>query len=250
MSGSSRSMPSRQNAGNWPAQSRLLWADRMEIDIAVISDLVEASALIECWSTSQDRAEIRPGRGAGSSLLARAALRALLARNTGREDWRIVRGTFGKPFVIAASGEPGPEVSLSHSGGTIAVAMARAGAVGIDIEQHRPRDFAALAGQAFGPEEQAEVAVHGEDAFYRIWTLREAMSKATGEGLALAANGRDLVAGCASGSYWRIEHEGRVWHLTHARGDLGYSLAVAHADAGEAAWTLRWCNLWPFHSDG
>jgi 4'-phosphopantetheinyl transferase len=235
MSGSNRSMPSRQNAVNWSRETG--------IDIAVISDPVEASALIERWITSQDRADVRPGRGAGSSLLARAALRALLARNTGREDWRIVRGTFGKPFAIASSGEPGPEVSLSHSGGTVVVAMARVGALGIDIEQHRPRDFSALAAQAFGPEEQAEVAAHGEDAFYRIWTSREAMSKATGEGLALAANGRDLVAGGASGAYRRIEREGRVWDLTHARIEPGYSVAVAHANAGEKAWTLRWCDL-------
>jgi phosphopantetheinyl transferase len=129
----------------------------------------------------------------------------------------------------------------------VAVAMARAGALGVDIERHRARDFAALAAQAFGPAERAEVGIHGADAFYRIWTLREAMAKATGEGLALAANGRDLVEGFLSGSYRRISHEGRLWHLAHVRAHVrseqAWSLAVAHADTTAADWAPSWSEV-------
>jgi 4'-phosphopantetheinyl transferase len=125
----------------------------------------------------------------------------------------------------------------------VAVAIAPAGALGIDIERHRTRDFAALAARAFGPAERAEVAASGADAFYRIWTLREAVAKATGEGLALAANGRDLVEGGASEPYRRTEHGGRVWHLAHVRIAPDCSLAVAHADAAEGPWALRWSDL-------
>jgi 4'-phosphopantetheinyl transferase len=199
--------------------------------------------LIDRWASADDRADIAPGRRAGSSLLARAALRALLAKNTGRTDWQIVRSPLGKPFVVTPSGSPGPAISLSHAGATVAVAMAEVGALGIDIEQHRPRDFAAIAAQAFGSAERAEVAASGTAAFYRIWTLREAMAKATGEGLGLAANGCDLVAGHADDSYRRTECEGRVWRLAHVRLQPACSLAVAHADATYGAWAPRWDDL-------
>jgi 4'-phosphopantetheinyl transferase len=209
--------------------------------VAVVSDPAQASALISDWANSQDRADARRGRGARSSLLARAALRALLAQHTGRFDWQIVRTPLGKPFVVTPSGTPGPAVSLSHSGTTVAVAMAESGSLGLDIEQHRARDYVALAAQAFGPAEQSEVAVSGADAFYRVWTLREAVAKATGEGLALAADGRDLVAGNAAG--W-IEHAGRIWRVAHVRIEPACSLAVAHeATSGEAWAGLRWSDI-------
>ena len=98
---------------------------------------------------------------------------------------------------------------------------------------------AALAALAFGPAEQTEAAA--AEGFYRIWTLREAMAKATGEGLMLAANRCDLIGGDGSVSQRRIERVGRVWHLVHAR--IGeHSLAVAHADAPEP-WGLCLCEL-------
>jgi phosphopantetheinyl transferase len=211
--------------------------------IATASEGAIASALMASWLSGQDRADVGPGRHAGQSLLARAALRALLAQTTGRTDWRIVRSALGKPAIVAPSGAPGPAVSLSHSGSMAAVAMARTGAIGIDIEQHRPRNFAALAAAAFGPLEQAEAARDGAEGFYRIWTLREAMAKATGEGLALAANGRDVVDGGVAETDRRIVRQGRNWWLAHRRIYQQCSLAVAHAGAPDGPWGLRWCDL-------
>jgi phosphopantetheinyl transferase len=211
--------------------------------VAMISDPTVASALTARWTSCQDRTDVTRGRGAEASLLARAALRALLAEQTGRSDWKILRTRLGKPFVVGSSGAIGPSVSLSHTSTVVAVAIAHGGMLGVDIEKHRNRNFAALAAQAFGPAEQADVAVSGVDAFYRIWTLREAIAKATGEGLALAANGCDLVAGGASDTYRRSEHGGHVWHLAHARTEPDCSLAVAHAGAPEGTWALRWSDL-------
>jgi len=213
------------------------------VDIAIVSDTTLASALVARWCTREDHADSGAGRGAQSSLLARAALRALLARHTGSAAWRIVRIRLGKPFVVDQAGARGPAVSFSHTAGMVAVAMAPLGALGVDIERHRARDFAALAAHAFGPAEQEEVRIGGENAFYRIWTLREAVAKATGDGLALAANGLDLVAGVAAGSYRLTMPGNRDWHLAHVRIEPAWSLGVAHADAPEGPWALRWCDL-------
>jgi len=199
--------------------------------------------LITRWATASDHCEIGSGRRAPSSLLARAALRALLARHTDQVDWRIIRTQQGKPFLISPSGAAGPSVSVSHTGETVAVAMAREGSIGIDIERHRPRDFNALAAQAFGPTEQAEVAVHGEDAFFRIWTLREAIAKATGEGLALAANGRDLVYPRGSDPHRRVDCAGRTWDLTYLQIRGEYSLAAARTGAVTETWPPCWIDF-------
>ena len=121
--------------------------------------------------------------------------------------------------------------------------MAQAGALGIDVEYHRPRDYHALAAHAFGPAEHAEVAADGADAFYRIWTLREAIAKATGEGLALAANGRDLLRRDPRVPGYCTDHAGKRWHLASVRIAPDVSLAVAHEVPREHRWSLVWSDL-------
>jgi 4'-phosphopantetheinyl transferase len=96
----------------------------------------------------------------------------------------------GKP--VLASG--GFEHSVTHSGDLIAVAVAR-DPVGVDVEQldgrARPlgsdRDPQALAALVFSEEERAALAtVRPSDrsrAFLVAWTRKEAVTKATGDGM-------------------------------------------------------------------
>ena len=193
-------------------------------DGAIVDD---GASLVARWATPEDRAYAARRRRSGASLGALAALRGLLFAATERTDWRIERAPFGKPSIVDGRGRSGPAISLSHTKGLIAVAVAAEGAIGIDVEHHRTRDFVALAEQAFGPAEQAEVAVHGAEAFYRIWTLREAMAKATGEGLALAIHRRDLAENIVTGIVHRRERSMRRWHLLHTlpRPDCGMAFA-------------------------
>ena len=82
-------------------------------------------------------------------------------------------GSHGKPRV------PGVEFSVSHSGDAIVVAVADA-ACGVDVERlGERRDVAALAAMVLGPGERAE----SERDFVRAWTRKEAVTKATGDGL-------------------------------------------------------------------
>ena len=93
----------------------------------------------------------------------------------------------GRPLVLV-DGEASPlSLSLSHSGDWLALALADV-PVGIDIElPRRTRDYAALARFAFSPDEVARLqglddAVRGAE-FHRLWTLKEARGKRSGEGL-------------------------------------------------------------------
>jgi 4'-phosphopantetheinyl transferase len=202
-----------------------------------------AGRLIDRWAAPDDHSQAakRPERGRASSLLARACLRALLHGHALHEDWTIHADSRGKLFV-RSRGQAGPSVCVSHSRGLVACAFAPSGALGIDVEVHRPRAYSAIAEFAFGPGERTRMGLDGADAFYRIWTLREAMAKATGDGLALATDGRDRAADGPDEGRWVARNDGGRWLFMHSRPQPGVSLAIAvlvPTDADGAAEPLQ-----------
>jgi len=203
-----------------------------------------AERLIDRWAAPDDhsRAAKRPERGRASSVLARACLRALLHGHAPHGDWTFHADGRGKLFGGSCPGPAGPSVCVSHSRGLVACAFTGSGIVGIDVEVHRPRAYSAIAEFAFGPGERARMGRDGADAFYRIWTLREAMAKATGDGLALATDGRDRAADGPDEGRWVAHSDGGRWLLAHRRPQPGVSLAIAvlvPADADHAAEPLQ-----------
>jgi 4'-phosphopantetheinyl transferase len=114
---------------------------------------------------------------------ARGLLREVLGRATGRGPARVGfrHAEHGKPHL-----DDGPlRFNISHSGGAVLIALARV-EVGVDIELPRPRRTDDLARRFFAPGEQERLfALEGEsrrNAFFRLWTCKEAFLKATGEG--------------------------------------------------------------------
>lgn len=107
----------------------------------------------------------------------RCALRPALAE---RADWRASR--FLKQQHLR---RPAPERnwSLSHSKGHAALAVrTQDGPVGIDLERIRARNFVALLPQ-FAREAEIrwwQTQAQPAEGFYRLWTLKEALLKASG----------------------------------------------------------------------
>ncbi|HEY1360763.1 MAG TPA: 4'-phosphopantetheinyl transferase superfamily protein, partial [Xanthobacteraceae bacterium] len=183
-------------------------------------------------------------RRARSSALARSLLSRMLAAvcNLAPADIRISVEPSGKPFLEPAGGRPLPFISLAHTQGWIACAATAIGPLGIDIEWHRRgRDHAGIARAAFGRLEQ-ERARASTPAFYRIWTLREAVAKATGAGLKLAADRRDRVHDGPDDGSWRARLDEAYWHLSHhrLREDLSLATAVMLEDSSQAVEIQRW----------
>lgn len=90
----------------------------------------------------------------------------------------------GKPFVEGAD----IEFNLSHSGALALIAVARGRRVGVDVEQVRPMpDLERVAGRVCTPGERATLAglasPQRDHAFLAMWTRKEALAKATGEGI-------------------------------------------------------------------
>jgi len=186
---------------------------------------VAAHDAMRRWSRPGDVSDSARER----SLLARALLRGLLAESTGMEcGWTFDVELSGRPIVRRKGGGRVPSIAISHSGGWVAGAVARCGQIGIDIEVHRPgRNITGIAGLAFGDAERQDVEREGEAAFYRIWTLREALAKARGRGLAEAADGIDRVEGSSADCLQLKRIGGEAWWLAHATPVAGLSLAVA-----------------------
>ncbi len=94
-------------------------------------------------------------------------------------------GDKGKPFVAT---QTGLQFNVSHAGDLFVCAVSSGPAIGVDVEQIRTmEDMPAIAAQFFAPAEQRHLAGIAErdrtHAFYQCWTRKEAVIKATGEGI-------------------------------------------------------------------
>ncbi len=115
---------------------------------------------------------------------ARGTLREVLGRALGCAPAEVSfgYGAHGKPSVAGSE----LRFNISHSGalGLIALALAE---VGVDVELPRPRRSDDIARRFFTPGENERLfALEGParaDAFFRLWTCKEAFLKCTGEGL-------------------------------------------------------------------
>src|SRR5687768_16840562 len=184
---------------------------------------------------------------ARATMLARALLTGMLADvwDISPHKVEICSERSGRPYLAAKAAHRLPFISLSHSRGWVACAATEIGPVGIDIERHRPgRDHSGISSVAFGPLEQARVTEAGACAFYRIWTLREAIAKACGQGLTLATDGRDRVHEGPDEGEWATTLDGTGWALSHRfmESDLSLATAVMLSDPARLVAHVRWAG--------
>lgn len=145
----------------------------------------------DAYRQTVDRARFLTGR-----VVAKAALGTAL----GIEPGAVVLDstcpdcgrTHGKPHLVPPPEHTGPlpELSISHSGNLVAVAVTAGLPVGIDVEQERDVEVDGLVRMTLSAAEQTSwAAVPGPDqdaAFFTYWSRKEAILKATGRGLSIA----------------------------------------------------------------
>jgi len=118
----------------------------------------------------------------------RGALRVVLGRvlDMPPERVEIQRGARGRPEL--AHTPLAPDFNVSHTGGAAVIGVARGVRIGIDVERgDRAVGADRLARKFLASGEQATFEGLADDErrlrFLRYWTCKEAMSKATGDGL-------------------------------------------------------------------
>jgi 4'-phosphopantetheinyl transferase len=119
-------------------------------------------------------------------LIARGMLRVLLGMYLNRPPVQLqfAEGANKKPFVCST--EPVQvHYNVSHSGDWILIAVANMD-MGIDVEKINPDfNFSEILGSCFSLQEIAFIANENlaANGFYRLWTRKEALLKATSKGI-------------------------------------------------------------------
>jgi 4'-phosphopantetheinyl transferase len=129
----------------------------------------------------------------------RALVRAVLGRYLGVEPTQVefAYGPNGKPVLAGRFASAALHFNLAHSANLALLAVTAAGPIGVDLEHIRPLDdFEELVARFFSPREsaafQALPPAQRPAAFYNLWTCKEALLKATGEGIASLLNRVEL----------------------------------------------------------
>lgn len=154
------------------------------IDINVPGEVIDALALLLADTELARANRYRFDDDRRRSIIARAATRRLLGRylDADPRSLVIVEDEHGKPVLRDRE----IEFNASHSGDLVAQAFANDTPVGIDVERRRTlHDCLALSRRYFSAEEDDIVrsAADADDAFFAIWTAKEAIVKASGKGI-------------------------------------------------------------------
>ena len=162
--------------------------------------------------------------------VAAALLRLVAAAHTTGEAARVVIDRscprcgrqHGRPRLTGS----GLHVSISHSGATVAVAVSRAGEVGVDVQQVDDDPVHELSSLVLADSEARHVAVTRD--FFTYWTRKEALVKATGDGVTVPL--REVLVtppGTPPALLGYPGRDGLAAHLRDLSPDLRYVGALA-----------------------
>jgi 4'-phosphopantetheinyl transferase len=224
--------PSRASVD--PDPSRLA-PDQVHVWVASLDSAAAESPRRVAVTTDAEReraARFHRREDAERYLLAHGALRLVLADYLACDPMTLRFGARenGKPFVENVQ----LEFNLSHSNSLALIAVTRARRVGVDVELLRPiADLETVVARVCAPDELAMFAglprAQHERAFLALWTRKEALAKATGEGIGGVFRDASEPAPEAHGT----------WTVTELDDLPGYAAAVAAEGAG---WRLVRCG--------
>ena len=232
------------------------------IDLTIIELDRDTACVEDCHGRLSDDEKVRAARFVRERdrerwIVSRGELRRVLGDACGSDARSVsfVAGHNGKPMLGDQRGDSPLHFNLSHSGALAVVALTRVGPLGVDVEAtRRIADRDAVVARFFSEAEQAAYRALPEEArgvaFYNGWTRKEAVIKATGEGLSADLGAFDVslapdepprtlaVGGSVAAA--------RRWQLFSLRPCEGYTVAVAIQ--ARAAVSLRVCTRSAFPS--
>ncbi|MFB2835453.1 4'-phosphopantetheinyl transferase family protein [Floridanema evergladense] len=162
---------------------------RADVDLPI--DLLTALAVNLSWDERQRADRFYFERDKKRFIACRGLLRMIISHYLDLEPYKL-KFTYsprGKPELDNNHTQDRLCFNVSHSQNLAVYAIALNRAVGIDLEYTRPlSDLQQLAERFFSPSEASIInalpEAQQQEVFFRLWTIKEAYLKATGEGLA------------------------------------------------------------------
>ena len=181
-------------------------------------------------------------------IIGRSILRLLLSQYLQilPAELELRQGEYGKPFLAPGCNEAVFDFNLSHSEGVMLCVISRHRQVGIDIEYITADiDELELADRFFTPQEAALLktlpAADRLEAFYTLWTVKEAYLKAIGMGVANGLESFDVPYSVMESLVLERNEKRagrwRQWHLRILHTAPGYIAAIA---AEGPQWKLKY----------
>lgn len=159
----------------------------------------------------------------------------------------------GKPQVLNRAPEIDLQFSMSHSSGLVVLAFGQSIRIGIDIEKIRAfPELRGVVGRNYTPAEIREIDSSPVSArlevFFQLWARKEAILKASGDGLSLdlrCVNVSTIRAGGGSWNLRKIEGKGLDCEFQLMDLKIAPGFAAAVATAGSREMTLRYRRYEP-----
>ena len=241
---------------SWPAPPGVLALDDAEVHVWRAPLDQPAGVVERLRSTLAEDEKLRAARfhfekDRARFVVARGALRAILGRYLRVPPARLQfrYGPYGKPSLAAEFAASGLEFNVSHSHALGLIAVARGGALGIDVE-HLRGDAAErqIAERFFSACEVAALcglpAAQQPRAFFDCWTRKEAYIKARGEGLSFPLAEFDVsLRPDEPAALLRVRGDAREaerWTLRALDVAPGYAAALVAQGHGWRLKTWRW----------
>ena len=166
--------------------------------------------------------------------MARGLLRVILGRYAGVDPAALVfsYGSSGKPAIEDPPDARVFTFNVSHSDGIALIAVARAGAIGVDVERLREIEALEIARRFFSQAEidavQSASGAERQRVFFSCWTRKESVLKACGAGLAAASGVEQRVVDGRRYGMVREEHgASSEWAVIDLDPGVGYVGALA-----------------------
>jgi 4'-phosphopantetheinyl transferase len=148
----------------------------------------------------------------------RGVLRMLLGSYLQKDPASIefIYSDNGKPSLSTIVGGDWLQFNISHSQDQVLYAFSTAQPIGVDIEGINPLiSYSDLAHRICTPQEQRVFdqlpALQQPQAFYKIWTRKEALVKLGGDRLYEKLSIFEVPAHATAGSYWIQAEDRRIW---------------------------------------
>lgn len=228
---------------SWPRPPETVRLESGEIPVwcASLGDFNSELPQFRAMLSSAEQAKaarFRFSRDRNSYVIRHGILRVILGRYLAQppSEIELCYGPFGKPEIKGEVVGESLHFNHSHSGDLALFAVARGSPIGIDVEYLRPLPhLEAIAARFFSPREaEMLTALRTEcrmEQFFACWTRKEAILKATGEGIGEGlANVEVAFTAREEAEIPRIagESQGRTeWELRSFSPAPGYLAAVA-----------------------